>query len=83
MFSLGETGEEVRPHMLNPDLRYGSSLDTETVQTILQLVRPRPEELGWQAIPWQTRIPDAVEIAARERKPVFLWAMNGNPLALT
>ena len=74
---------EVRPDMIDPDIRHGSALDEETVQSILRFVRPRPEELGWQAIPWQTSIPDAVEMAARENKPVLLWAMNGNPLALT
>lgn len=76
-------GEEERPHMLDPGLRSGTTLDPETVQTIRQLVRPQPEELGWQAIPWLTSIPEAVERATREHKPVFLWAMNGNPLALT
>jgi hypothetical protein len=69
--------------MLDLGIHSGSSLDPEAVRTIQQYVRPRADELGWQGIPWQTSIPDAVAIAARERKPVLLWAMNGNPLALT
>lgn len=80
---LRKAREEVRLYMLDPGLRSDTTLDADTVQAILRLVRPRPEELGWQAIPWRTSLPEAVEIAAREHKPVFLWAMNGNPLALT
>jgi hypothetical protein len=69
--------------MIDPAIHSGSTLDADTTQTALRFVRPRPEELSWQAIPWQTAIPAAIEIAARERKPVFLWTMNGNPLGLT
>ena len=69
--------------MLDPGIRSGSPLDSETIKTCLQFIRPRPDELTWQAIPWQTSMLDAVAIAARERKPVLLWAMNGNPLSLT
>lgn len=69
--------------MIDSALSSTSTLDSETSQSILRFVRPRPEELSWQAIPWQTSIPEALNIAARERKPVLLWTMNGNPLGLT
>jgi hypothetical protein len=69
--------------MIDPAIHSGTTLDADTIRTALRFVRPRPEELGWQAIPWQTSIPDAIAIAARERKPVLLWTMNGNPLGLT
>jgi hypothetical protein len=69
--------------MIDPAINSRSTVDEATTQTILQFVRPRPEELSWQAIPWQTAIPDALAIARRERKPVLLWTMNGNPLGLT
>lgn len=69
--------------MFDPDLRSDTPIDPEAAAAMLRFVRPRPEELSWQAIPWQTSIPAAIELAERERKPVFLWTMNGNPLGLT
>jgi hypothetical protein len=69
--------------MIDPAISSTSTLDPDTTQAILRFVRPRPEELSWQAIPWQTSIPEALAIGARERKPLLLWTMNGNPLGLT
>ena len=69
--------------MFDQAMRSGVSLDAETARAIRALVLPRPEEMSWQGIPWQTSIPEAVALARRERKPVLLWAMNGNPLGLT
>lgn len=69
--------------MFDPDLRSETAIDSESAAAMLRFIRPRPEELSWQAIPWQTSIPEALAIAARDRKPVLLWTMNGNPLGLT
>jgi hypothetical protein len=49
----------------------------------LAFIRPKPSELRWQEIPWQTDIRAACRLAAEQRKPIFLWAMNGNPLGCT
>jgi hypothetical protein len=49
----------------------------------LAYVRPRPEEVRWQTIPWQTDLWEARRLAAQQRRPIFLWAMNGNPLGCT
>jgi hypothetical protein len=46
-------------------------------------IRPAPEESRWREIPWQTDLRDACRIATEARKPIFLWAMNGNPLGCT
>ena len=43
-------------------------------------VLPTAEEERWLAIPWRSRLWDAVEQARQERKPILLWAMNGHPL---
>ena len=40
-------------------------------------------EAPWRTIPWQTRLIDAQRIAAREAKPIFIWAMDGHPLGCT
>jgi hypothetical protein len=59
------------------------TLDQTTFGDLLAFVRPRPEELRWQAIPWQTDLRVACQLAAEQGKPVFLWTMNGNPLGCT
>jgi hypothetical protein len=46
-------------------------------------IRPTAEELGWQAVGWQTQLRAAVAAANREQKPVLLWAMNGHPCGQT
>jgi hypothetical protein len=43
-------------------------------------VKPRPEELRWREIPWETDLWEARRRAAAEGKPLLMWAMNGNPL---
>lgn len=49
----------------------------------LQFIRPKPEEVRWRDIPWQTDLRDACHLARETGKPIFLWAMNGNPLGCT
>ncbi len=57
--------------------------DQSTFRDLLMAILPRPEELRWQAIPWQTDLRVACQLAAEQGKPVFLWTMNGNPLGCT
>lgn len=52
-------------------------------RALIEYIRPRPGETRWREIPWQTDIRDACRIAVETGKPVFLWAMNGNPLGCT
>jgi len=42
-------------------------------------LRPQRDEL-WRSIPWKTSLLEARELAVRERKPLFMWSMNGSPL---
>ena len=37
----------------------------------------------WRKIPWKTSVLDAQAAAAREGKPIFIWAMDGHPLGCT
>lgn len=69
--------------MLNPEIRSGMPIEDDDYHSTLRFIRPRPDELGWQAIPWQTDLFEAVRIAEKERKPILLWTMNGNPLGCT
>lgn len=34
----------------------------------------------WRTIPWKVSLLEAGEAAAREKKPIFVWAMHGHPL---
>lgn len=53
------------------------------VRALSELIRPTPEEQRWREIPWQTDLREACRIASDTGKPIFLWAMNGNPLGCT
>ena len=51
------------------------ALDGTTFREVLAYVRPKPEEVRWTAIPWQTDLWAARRLAAQHGKPIFLWAM--------
>ncbi len=57
--------------------------DGANFRELIAFIRPQPEELRWRAIPWQTDLRVACQLAAEQGKPVFLWTMNGNPLGCT
>jgi hypothetical protein len=42
-------------------------------------LRPPAGEI-WRSIPWRTSLVEAQNEAAREKKPLFIWSMDGNPL---
>jgi len=45
-------------------------------------LQPRQDEV-WRTIPWKVSLLEAQRTAARERKPIFIWAMDGHPLGCT
>jgi hypothetical protein len=42
-------------------------------------LKPPVAEL-WRDIPWKLSLVEAQNLAAREKKPIFIWSMDGNPL---
>jgi hypothetical protein len=42
-------------------------------------LQPPRDEL-WRSIPWQVSIVEGRELAAREKKPIFVWVASGEPL---
>ena len=46
-------------------------------------IRPHPEELNWEDIPWQTTFADGLLAADAAAKPLLFWTMNGHPLGCT
>jgi len=45
-------------------------------------LRPAADE-PWRTIGWKISLLDAQRIAAKEGKPIFIWAMDGHPLGCT
>jgi len=44
----------------------------------------QPEaDAPWRTIPWRVSLLDARQEAARQKKPIFIWAMDGHPLGCT
>ncbi len=44
------------------------------------VIKPRPEELKWQKIPWVIDLLEGHRLARAERRPIFLWGGAGAPL---
>ena len=55
-------------------------LEGEEFDRLLTYIKPKPDELRWRAIPWETDLWAARRMAEQAGKPIFLWAMNGHPL---
>lgn len=43
----------------------------------------QPGEEPWRTIPWKIALLDAQRTAVAEKKPLFIWAMDGHPLGCT
>ncbi len=60
---------------------YDSGFETETqFRTMFDFIRATDSEEKWRQIGWIPSLWDAVEMANEKRKPIFVWAMNGDPL---
>ncbi len=42
-------------------------------------LKPPTAEM-WRNIPWKVSLLEAQNLAAKEKKPLFIWSMDGNPL---
>ena len=58
-----------------------TSLPAEQWSKLHAGVLPPAEK--WTQIPWETDLTAARQRAAREKKPLFLWIMDGHPLGCT
>lgn len=43
----------------------------------------QPSDSPWLTIPWKISVLNAQQSAAKEDKPIFIWAMDGHPLGCT
>jgi hypothetical protein len=56
------------------------AIDATSFHEMLAFVKAKPDEMKWASIPWQTDLWEARRLALETGKPIFMWAMNGNPL---
>lgn len=64
-----------------PALPPGLEPTPENRVALGRLIRPKPAELQWSAIPWRKDLESAVAEARQQNKPIALWLMTGHPLA--
>ena len=59
-----------------------AQLTDEDIRALHAELQPDESAL-WRTVPWQTSVLKAQQIAAEEKKPLFIWAMDGHPLGCT
>jgi len=68
--------------LLTALLATSGTLSLDEFERLHREVRPVPTA-SWKTIPWEISLLDAQAKAAKERKPIFIWAMDGHPLGCT
>jgi len=46
-------------------------------QRLIAAVKPTPTELRWQQVPWEIDLQEAIDMARKEKRPIFFWAAGG------
>lgn len=59
-----------------------SGLTVDEFKTLHAQLQPAKDE-AWRTIPWKVSLLEAQAAAGREKKPIFIWAMDGHPLGCT
>jgi hypothetical protein len=57
----------------------GDALTAEEFRALHDKLKP-PVDEAWRKIPWKTSLVEAQNAAVREKKALFIWSMDGNPL---
>ena len=57
----------------------GDAISAEEFRALHDKLRP-PVDEAWRRIPWKASLVEAQNIAAREKKAIFIWSMDGSPL---
>lgn len=58
-------------------------INSKNIEKIKKHILPEKSKVTWQTIPWLSTMTEGVVKAQEEKKPIFLWAMNGHPLGCT
>lgn len=65
-----------------PPVAQAERLTDARFRELLEELKPTGNE-PWRTIPWRIALLDAQQAAAKEGKPIFIWAMDGHPLGCT
>jgi hypothetical protein len=65
-----------------PAASSADKLTDEEFRRLHAQLQPATDE-PWLTIPWKTSVLDAQRAAAAQKKPIFIWAMDGHPLGCT
>jgi hypothetical protein len=58
-----------------------SGIDTEPqFRLVADFVKASDEDEKWRTIPWIPSLWEGLQVANEKQKPMFIWAMNGDPL---
>ena len=68
--------------MGSPPPLHGVELTEAEFRRLHRKLQPAADE-PWRTIPWKIALLDAQKTAAKEQKPIFIWAMDGHPLGCT
>jgi len=58
----------------------GAQAQENDLQRRAACIKPCPDEIKWQKIPWVLDLGEAQRVAQAERRPIFLWAIADQPL---
>ena len=67
----------------DPDVvaAYEAGVQTrQQFQTVADFVRPSEKDSRWRQVPWTPDLWEAIKTSSTKKKPMFIWAMNGDPL---
>ncbi len=65
-----------------PSALLAGELTEAEFRRLHERLQPAPDE-PWRTIPWKIALLDAQRTAVKEKKPIFVWAMDGHPLGCT
>jgi hypothetical protein len=54
-----------------------SALEEAALIRQADTIKPTPAELRWQQLPWELDLQEAIRLAKKERRPIFLWTAGG------
>lgn len=49
-------------------------------ETVNKFILPSAEDEKWRQVPWVPGLWEGIQAAEKANKPMFIWAMNGDPL---
>jgi hypothetical protein len=76
---VGSGGEKMLALLLAGLLWAPQGLSDSDCKKLHESLKPPTAEL-WRDIPWKLSLVEAQNQAAKEKKPIFIWSMDGNPL---